>query len=257
MIRDFPQTVFRAAITAVTALMGFYLGCLTYRLVTQLVYYLAVMTLIIFHIFGVDSPVLQAVVYVANRVRESQPAMYAAGAVAFGLVAWLAPRALRFEGSRVPRVLVVAGIPLAFAAGLAADHYYNVTPLSDIAFGPAAYNARNRPVERRWTVEAIAQGTGGVSGTFAETEGLLEYRPSMKRFVLRSTTENGVSINVYFFKGRRTPFSDVSADGKPRYYDAVQPFIGQKVRVLGTCWTGQIDVDIADVQPAAQPAIAG
>jgi hypothetical protein len=257
MSRNLPQTLVRAAVTAVTALMAFYLGGLTYRLVTQLAYYLAVMTLIIFHIFGIDSSMLQAIVHVAGRVRESQPAMYAAGAVAFGLVAWLAPRALRFEGSRVPRVLVTAGIPLVFAAGLVADYYYNVTPLSDLAFGAAAYNARNRPIERRWTVEAIAQGTGGVSGTFAETEGLLEYRPSMRRFVLRSLTENGLSINVYFFKGRRSPFSDVSADGKPRYYDAVQPYIGQKVKLLGTCWTGQIDVDIADVQRAAQPAVGG
>jgi hypothetical protein len=257
MSRNLPQTLVRAAVTAVTALMAFYLGCLAYRLVTQLAYYLAVMTLIIFHIFGIDSSVLQAIVHVANQVRESQPAMYAAGAVAFGFVAWLAPRALGFEGSRVPRVLVMAGIPLVFAAGLAADYYYHVTPLGDLAFGPAAYNARNRPIERRWTVEAIAQGTGGVSGTFAETEGRLEYMPSMRRFVIRSLTENGLSINVYFFKGRRSPFSDISADGKPRYYDALQPFIGQKVRLLGTCWTGQIDVDIADVQLAAQPAIGG
>mgnify|MGYP007072871340 CR=1 FL=1 len=74
-------------------------------------------------------------------------------------------------------------------------------------------------------------------------------------FILRSAIEEGISINLFFFKGQRTIFSGMLKDDNPRCYEKLKPFIGRRVRVLVTCVNGQIDVDMADVHEISEFSI--
>ena len=237
--------------TLVAALMSLYLGCLLYRLVTHGIFYVALIAMISLHVFGIDSPLLQVLIAGTAVARSSDVTMYAAGAAAFGGAMLLMPRQLDLALAQKPGGSLAVAVPLLFAAALGADLYYGITPLSEIDLREPRYNAQNVRIDHRFSVENIMHLPDRLSGVRAEVEGTLTYEPRMKRFQLASTADNGFSVHVFFFKGRRTAFSEIRTDDKPRYYELVAALIGRKVKIIGTCVNGQIDADVADVQEIA------
>jgi hypothetical protein len=240
------QLAFKTFVTLAVALMGAYLAGLAYVLATNCLYYLAALTLIVFHIFGLDLSALAYLSYGFDIARSNETAMYVAGVIGFCGVAALIPRQLDFARKKYPGIVLLAIFTLAFTAGVAADVRYGITPLSDIAFGETAYNAHGAPVAYHLSVNDVA--VGQPSNVQAEVEGVLEYVSSMRRFRLRSTASNGPSVNLYFFRHQRTLFSGMLKNDRPRYYDNVAPLIGKRVKVLGHCLSGQIDVEVANIQ---------
>jgi hypothetical protein len=237
--------------TLLVALMGLYLGCFVYRLATHGAFYAAFIAMITLHLFGIESSIFQALVAGMDVARSSDVAMYATGAAAFGAAMLLTPRQLDLMLAQKPGGHLVAAVALVFAAAISADLYYGITPLSEINLREPRYNAQNARIEHRLSVENIMHLPDRLSGVRAEVEGTLTYEPRMKRFELASAANNGFSVQVFFFKGRRTAFSEIRTDGKPRYYEMVAGLIGRKVKIIGTCVNGQIDADVANVQEIA------
>jgi hypothetical protein len=236
--------------TLLAALMSLYLGCLLYRLATHGIYYIALIALISLHVFGIELSILQAVVAGMGVARSSDVAMYAAGAAAFSGAMFLMPRQLDLALAKKPGGSLAIAVPLVFAAAISADLYYGITPLSEINLREPQYNAQNARIDRRLSVENIMHLPDPLSGVRAEVEGTLTYEPRMKRFQLASTANDGY-VRVFFFKGRRTAFSEIMIKDRPRYYEMVAGLIGRKVKIVGTCVNGQINADVADVQEIA------
>jgi len=249
------QLALKTVATLFIAGMGFYLGCLAYVLVTNALFYLFTMTMIVLHILGIDSAVLQVISYGFNVARNHEAAMYGADFAFFCGLAMVTPGHFDFQRKKYPGVLFLSAVTLLFVAGVLADFHYGVTPLSEISFRESVYNARRLPVEHHFSVENVMHLEDRLSGVLAETEGILDYQPQMKRFILRSASQEGRYVKLFFFKGQRTIFSEMHREDKPRYHEMLTPFIGRRVRVLGKCVNGQIDVDIADMQEIAEFSI--
>jgi len=246
------QLALKTFATLVIACMGFYLGCLAYVLITNVLFYLFTMSMIVLHILGIDSAVLQAISYGFNVARNHETAMYVAGFALFCVLAIVTPGHFDFQQKNYPGVLYLSAVTILFVAGVLADFHYGVTPLSDISFRESTYNERRLSVEHHFSVESVMHLEDRLSGVLAETEGVLDYQPVIRRFILRSAIQKDYYVKLYFFKGQRTIFSDMLKDDKPRYHEMLEPLIGRRVRVLGTCVNGQIDVDIADIQEISE-----
>ena len=252
MRTPFKQLAIKIVATLIIAGMGFYLGCLAYVLVTNALFYLFTITMIVLHILGIDSAVLQVISYGFNVARNHETAMYGAGFALFCGLATVMPGHFDFQRKKNPGMLILSAVTLLFVAGVLADFHYGVTPLSEISFRESVYNAQRLPVEHHFSVDNVMYLEDRVSGVLAETEGILDYQPQLKRFILRSASQEGHYVKLFFFKGQRTIFSEMHKEDKPRYHEMLTPFIGRRVRVLGKCVNGQIDVDIADVQEVAE-----
>lgn len=246
------QLAIKTFATLVIACMGFYLGCLAYGLLTNALYYLFTMSMIVLHFLGIDSAVLQVISYGFNIASNHETAMYVAGFALFCALAMVTPGLFDFQQHKYPGVLFLSAITILFVAGLLADFHYGVTPLSEFSFRESVYNAGRLPVEHHFTVENVMHLEDRLSGVLAETEGVLDYQPGIQRFILRSSIQNDYYVKLFFFKRQRTIFSDMQKDDKPRYHEKLEPLIGRHVRVLGTCVNGQIDVDIAYIQEISE-----
>lgn len=246
------QLALRIVVTLVIAGMGFYLGCLAYVLITNALFYLFTMTMIVLHILGIDSAVLQVISYGFNVARNHETAMYVAGLAFFCGLAIVTPGHFDSQGKKYPGVLFLSAVTILFVAGVVADFQYGVTPLSDISLLESTYNERHLPVEHHFSVENVMHLEDRLSGVLAEAEGVLDYQPQMRRFILRSASHEGHYVKLFFFKGQRTIFSEMHKDDKPRYHEMLEPVIGRRIRVLGKCVNGQIDVELADVQEISE-----
>lgn len=96
-------------------------------------------------------------------------------------------------------------------------------------------------------MEEITRLPDPLSGCLAEVEGILIYSAPMDRFALRAPDGTGSTITVFFFRGRRTHFSETPSNGHPRFYDQVAALVGERVLVVGTAVSGQVDVDVGHV----------
>lgn len=239
--------------TLLVAVMSCYLGCLAYRLAMHGLYSLSASSLIVLHVFGIDLSILQASTMALDSARSNETAMYAAGVVAFCVFAVLAPGQLGRRDGKYPGIVLLTAVTVLFGIGISADFCYGITPLSETAFSDPAYNARRIPVEHQFAVENVIYLPDQLSGVTAEVEGILDYERNMKRFILRSATDKANYVKVYFFKGRRTIFSDASVDKKPRYFALAESFVGRRVRIMGKCVNGQIDADVADMRETKGP----
>lgn len=242
------QTIVKASIALLVAALVFYLSCFGYRLATQVLYYLSVMTMILLHLFGIHPAMLQSLVAVLDVARNADEAMLATGAIAGVAALVLVLRHVAYPLSRNAVVTLLALVPLLFAGALFTDIRYGVTPVSEIELDKRTYNSDHAPIEHRFSVEQIMHLENRLSGARAEVEGTLDFEPRMKRFRLMSPAGSHHSVYVQFFKGRRTMFSELSPGDRPRYYDQVSPLIGHKVKIFGKCVNGQIDADVADVE---------
>jgi hypothetical protein len=251
MQRTLRQMAVKITVALLVAPMGAYLGLLAWMLTTHLLFALSSTSMIVLHIFGIDLKSLQFLTMTFDLARSNQTALYGsaiagfcgAGALALSLPA---PESTKSAGLLIPVIMAALCV-----AGGVADFHYGITPLSELSFGESAYNASTTPVEHHFLVENIMSLPDRLSGASAEVDGILDYQPQMKRFVLRSTATEGNYVNVFFFKNRRTLFSGTKREERPRYFERVEPFIGKRVRILGKCVSGQIDADIANVRELA------
>jgi len=99
----------------------------------------------------------------------------------------------------------------------------------------------------RLTVVEIAQLPDKLSRCVAEVEGILVYPEGSTRFELQQEGVRHPTIQVSFFRGRRTLFTDASRTVPPRFYDQVSRFVGKRVRIVGTAVNGQVSADVGHV----------
>lgn len=248
---SFSPAIVRAVLTLFAAVVSFYVGCFTYRLAAQLFYTAAVAGMMVLHVFNGHPALLQWLVVLLDFVRNANVGMYAAGVLAAAAALILVPQRLGSTTAR-SRAAMFAVIPLLAVIALCADLILGITPLSEWSVAQRPYNADGRHIDHRFSVEQIMHMEDRLSGAHAEVEGTLEFDPRMQRFKLLSPAGAHHSVYVFFFKGRRSMFSELKPDDKPRYYDQVAPLIGKPVRIFGTCVNGQIDADIADVETIAE-----
>lgn len=247
----FAPAIGKVLLTLPAAVVSFYVGCFAYRLAAQLLYSAAVTGMIALHVLNGQPALLQWLVVLLDLVRNADAGMYASGVLASIAALILVPRRLGSTTGR-GRAAMFAVIPLMAVCALCADLILGVTPLSEWSVARRPYNADGRHINHRFSVEQIMHMDDRLSGAHAEVEGTLQYHPRMKRFTLLSPAGAHHSVNVFFFKGRRSMFSELSPGDKPRYYDQVAPLIGKPVRIFGVCVNGQIDADIADVEAIPQ-----
>jgi hypothetical protein len=242
------QVAIKIMSTLLLAPAGFYLGCFAYRVATALLYYLATMSMILLHIFGFHPKVFQVLSFAFDKAREFDPAMYGAGFVALCIALIVLPKRLDSGTGRERPLAIVVAFLVLFSVAAFCDLSFGITPFGDFAARDRPYNASNRPVSKILSVEDIMYLPDKLSGSFVESEGILEYDQRMGRFSLRNPVERGHSIKLYLYRGSRTQFSEMRRNGKPRYFDKVEHLIGKRVKLLGICVNGQIDVNISDIK---------
>lgn len=236
-------------------LVAFYLTCLAYRLAAQLLFYAAMVLMIGFYVLGVKLTFLAALSALFGYVRDSDLAMYVTAAIVCLAAIFLVFKLFRESASAEDRRVALAVTGLAFLTGIGADAYYGITPWSEASIGRTEFNAGHRTVAYTLSVEDIMSLPDNKSGAFVQSEGILAYIPGRDRFSLGSLQEPGRAIHLFFYKGRRTHFSEMAQRGKPRYYDAVAHLVGQRVKVAGICVNGQIDVEVNDIEPIGEDTL--
>ena len=202
----------------------------------------------ILHYLGMESLALFfiGIAMVMSQVRDNNAAMLVAAAFAVPLVAVIAPK--RPQGTLRRSVATSAAFVAAFAVVVATDWTYSVSPLNDLLPASKLWLSPSPKTELRLTVEDVRLLPDKLSGAIAEVEGVLEYSPSMRRFVLRSPDVRSNQIYAYFHRGTSSSFGErLDTSRAPRYFDQVQPFIGQRLRVIGKCLDGAIYVEISDI----------
>jgi hypothetical protein len=248
------QVAAKIAVVLAVAPMGAYLGLLAWMLGTLLLFALSSTSMIILHFFGLDLKPLQFLTVALDLARSSQNAMYGSAIAGFTGAGALALSLPAPADKRSASLLLLGVMTTLTIGGALADFRYSITPLSDFTIGEPEYNAGGAPVAHQFTVDNIMTLPDRLSGVTAEVDGILDYQPQMKRFVLRSTDTRGHYVNVYFFKGRHSLFQEKTTEARPRYFDRIEPLIGKLVRILGQCVNGQIDADLANIRElAAKP----
>jgi hypothetical protein len=244
----------QGALRIVQAILLFYVACVGYRILTQVLFVLAVGTgaLIAALRHGGRDPAIMVVANWMAIARDSMGAMLlcALGVVVFA--AW-ATRKRQTTGTR-PLVAVTLALVAMSAVAVAADLRYHITPLDDVqAF--QAPTATTGPPPRVMTVDDVRFLRDAQVGTMAEMTGELRYDPVMHRFRLVDAVDRNASVYVFFHRGGRSLFDESFVPGRPpRYYDQAAPLVGQHVRVRGAISRSQIDVDVRDVAPLPAPA---
>ena len=229
------------------AVAGFYGASFAFRLVVGILSYLATMTLIILYLLGIvssNTPTAPfAPVLVLQWAGASDVVFQAAGIA--GAVGTLILIAL---ASSWRRAALGGAAILGFAAVAgAADLWYGVTPYVDHVMPHSDLAAVERTVTCRLTVIEIAHLEDKLSGCIAEVEGVLRYQNNMKRFALFPLEDPQPTIYVYFFRGRRTLFTEDNQTGRPRYYDQVSDLVGKRVRIVGKALNGALYADVGHV----------
>lgn len=242
------RTLITVALAPVTMASAFYVAAFIYRLTSQLLFYVATVGMLVLHALGVSAPIIQAPSAILEPIRRSGGALTVAGAVGalIGLV--LLARAAGRHGRawRQSLILVATALMLAVTAA-AVDAYYGVTPFADRLSPHESFASIEPRIACRLTPADLTTLPDRQSGCIAEVNGILEYSTRMHRFALRSLDIGGPAVNVFFFRGRRSQFSETPEGNRPRYYDQVAEFIGQPVRVVGVATNGQIDVDVGHI----------
>lgn len=238
--------------------MGAYLGVLAWMLGIHFLFTLASTSMIMLHVFGIDLKSLQFLTVALDLARSNQIALVGSAFAGFTGAGALALSLPAPAEKRSANLLFLGVMTTLTISGALADFHYSITPLSDFSIGEPAYNAGGAPVDHHFSVEYLMTLPDRLSGVTAEVDGILDYQPQMKRFILRSTVTHGNYVNVYFFKGRRPLFHRGSPDLRPRYFERVEPLVGKPVRILGHCVNGQIDADLANIlEWPATPAKPG
>lgn len=109
----------------------------------------------------------------------------------------------------------------------------------------------------RLTPQEVAWLPDAQSGCIAEVRGVLEYSSRMRRFTLRSLDGGDPAATAFFFRGRRTHFSEMTDGERPRFSGQVAAFIGRPVRVIGTAVRGQVTVDVGHIVVLDGTPLAG
>ncbi len=248
-------------LTALNCVMGFYLACFLYRLITHAAMYLFFFVGAILAYFKVTTPgvALVAIASAVSNLRDNSVAMIVVAAAIVLLVAVIARKRLRktYRGSLVTSSILAVVV----VTTLVADWTYGVTPLDDLLPISEVHPPSTKPAVKL-TVTDIMALDHKLSGAFAEVEGILEYSPTMRRFMLRDPGVKSRYITVYFQRGARTSFAQSpDSDRPPPYFDRVQTFVGKYVRVSGKCLNGAVYVDLSDIalldpSPGVAPAAA-
>jgi hypothetical protein len=235
---------------------GFYLASFGYRLVTHLSFFVASVGLIVLTLLGIISRNTPEEAYapllLVERARASEGAMYAAGwlgallvLVLVVIVVVVAKGAEEASWRRARWAGAVVAVLAVFAGG--ADLYYGVTPYVERIMPHSSMAAAERSVTCRLTVVEIAQLPDKLSRCVAEVEGILVYPEGSTRFELQQEGVRHPTIQVSFFRGRRTLFTEASRTVPPRFYDQVSGFVGKRVRIVGTAVNGQVSADVGHV----------
>lgn len=213
-----PRVVAVCVAALVCAAAGFYLGSFFYRLLTQTPCWVATVGAITLYVFGLDDPVVMAPSWLLERIRTNEIGMLGTGAIvavaALALVWWLTARAT--------------------SAG---------TRHGALAARAAAVVMTTSRAECRLTARDATHLPDRSSDCLAEVDGILVFSAETGRVALRPLDDEGPSITVFFFRGRRTHFAETPSNGRPRYCDQVAAFLGRRVRIIGTAVNGQVDAD--------------
>ena len=226
---------------------GFYAASFAYRLLVGIFSYLVTMTFIILYLLGIvssNTPTAPfAPMLLIQWAGKSEAAFLIAGfAGAVGTLVLVA-RATTWR-----RAALAGAALFGFAAVAgAADLWYGVTPYVDRVTPHSDLASAQQTVTCRLTVLEIAHLEDKLSGCIAEVEGVLRYQENMKRFALFPAEDRQPTIYVYFFRGRRTIFSEENEAGRPRYYDQVSNFVGRRVRIIGKALNGAVYADVGHV----------
>ena len=143
-------------VTPVAMAAGFYLASFGYRLVTQGLYWMATLGLIVLYLLGVTAPIVQAPSYVLGQVRANETAMVVTGVFGALLVLRIVLGAASREARGASRRAVLVGASVLGIAGAAAvaDGMFGVTPYGDHWMPPGDYaDARRRVTCRLRVVE--------------------------------------------------------------------------------------------------------
>jgi hypothetical protein len=259
------RTPLMLGLAALNCIMGFYLACFFYRVVTQATMYFFLLAGAILSYFKVTTPGVGLMVVASgmSNMRDNTVVMIA---VAAGIILLAARIALKRPQRTTRRSLVTSSILTAVVVTtLVADWTYGVTPLDDV-LPISEIHRRSHPLSTepavKLTVTDIMALDHKLSGAFAEVEGILDYSPAMRRFMLRDPEGNARSIAVYFQRGAARSFDQsLDPDRPPRYFDRLKPFVGHPVKVYGKCLNGAVYVDLSDIAlfdstPALAPAPA-
>jgi hypothetical protein len=230
-----------------SSVAGFYAASFAYRLVIGILSYLVTMTFIILYLLGIVSSNTPGAPF-APMLLLQWAAKNEASFVVAGFAGAIATLVLVARASTWRRAAFAAAalVGLAAVAG-AADLWYGVTPYVDRLMPHSDLASAEQTVTCRLTVTEIAQLPDRLSGCVAEVQGVLRYKDSMRRFELFPIDDRHPTIYVYFFRGRRTIFTEENLTGPPRYYDQVSNFEGKRVRVIGKALSGAIYADVGHI----------
>jgi hypothetical protein len=238
----------RSALALAAGGTAFHAACVAYRAATFALSSELTQGGIVLHVVGGDGRALVGLGRVAERAFASEAGMLATGAAA-GLVA-LACVLWRAGSLTAPRAAAVASVLLAVGAtAFGVDLHLGLTPWSESGWRSRGLVERGLAPERKLTVDEIRCLPDALSGSLAETEGVLAYHDGLRRFHLASPDGDGAYVKVFFFQRRRGGPSEMRGDGPPRHADQVAPLVGRRVRLVGRVVNGQIDVELTDVTP--------
>jgi hypothetical protein len=234
-----------------TAAAGLYLGCILYRVVAHLAFLGSTFLMILLHVIGADLKVVGAVSLLSERARGNVALMVAFGGLCAILTAAAMARVFRSEAFRARAWAVSPACVLLMGMLVALDIHLGITPASEFPVSDRIRVHTSPVVQAKLTVEEVVYLKDSQAGVFAETEGVLGYEASLGRFCLDGSGQDlsPHRIRLLFIKGKRNGFSEISMDGKPRYYSQVTPLLGRRVRVIGQCYNGSLQADIADITP--------
>src|SRR5262245_13494281 len=230
-----------------SSVAGFYAASFIFRVVIQILSYLVTMSMIILFLLGIISRETPAApfapILLLQLAARNETAFLIAG------MCGAAGTLVLIGFASTSRRAALTGAALAGFAAVAgaADLWYGVTPYVDRLMPHSDLASAQQTVTCRLTVREVAQLADKLSGCVAEVEGVLRYQESMRRFELFPLEDRRPTIYVYFFRGRRTIFTEENVMGPPRYYDQVSTFVGRRVRVIGKALSGAVYVDVGHI----------
>ena len=230
---------------------GFYVASFAYQLITQLLFYVASLGLVALYVLGLvsgSSDAGTAPLILLDLARSNDTATYAAGSIGALATLVLVTRTI-VVGPRAPswRGAVRFGAVAAGVASLTAgaDLWYGVTPYVGRLIPHTDFATAERDVTCPMSVLEIATTDIKGNGCVTDVEGVLVY--SNGRFELHREDGQLPSIQVHFFRGRRSLFSETNPRLPPRYYDQVGEFVGKRVHIIGTAVLGAVSADVGHV----------
>lgn len=245
----------RHALTALSCLAACYLAGVAYLVLAHAAASAFFFAGAISYYLGVKpaAEVLVGISMVLGTVRDNLPAMLATAGTVVAVVAFLVLRRGPYPLRR--HAVAAAVLAVAVAATLAADWTYGISPLNDLPLRSRLRPPTPAPAHRLTVADYHRRVTDAMVGSVVEVEGVLDYQPRMRRFILRGDEPQAPYLNLYVHRGVRSGFREDFVSGRePRFVAELRPLFGQRVKVLGKCFRGQVDAEISDIRPVGPGA---